>query len=280
MDRQPTLDSTQEFAEFLQAEAEGLALTMPPPTTTKANNSGGAGQSVNGTPPTIKALGGGGYGGGDGQPKTKPACKYWGSASGCKRGDSCSFLHSWEGINKADRCFHCSGENHFAKDCPCGRDRGGKDGKKNAKVKGPTNPKEGVSYKELERRDESGSDSKGTTSPPSTTCLSSSKAPGSGEVETEKVVGEKDPATALLNEATSLLKTLRAMKAVKIKQLVHEDPTTTAASRYALLDGGATHALRQAEEWEYEGMKPIVVELAQGVSTSVIVNIFGAGGAW
>lgn len=97
--------------------------------------------------------------------------------------------------------------------------------------------------------------------------LGGAKAPGSGEAETEKVVMEQDQATALLNEATSLLKTLRAMKSVKIKQLVHEDPSTTAASRYALLGGGTTHALRQAEDWEYEGMRPRVVELAQGVAT-------------
>ena len=101
VDRRPTLITTKEFAEFLQAEAEDLALTMPQPTSTKTTSPVAGSQLVGGAQPTIKA--GGGQVGGDGQQKTKQACRYWGSSTGCKRGESCTFAHSWEGINKADR---------------------------------------------------------------------------------------------------------------------------------------------------------------------------------
>ena len=48
----------------------------------------------------------------------------------------------------------------------------------------------------------------------------------------------EDPAKELIAEATSLLKTLRAMKRVKLKQ-VSVDRGDTANDRFALLDGGA-----------------------------------------
>ena len=59
VDRRPTLTTTKEFAEFLQAEAEDLALTMPHPSSAKTTSSGAVLQPVAGAQPTIKALGGG-----------------------------------------------------------------------------------------------------------------------------------------------------------------------------------------------------------------------------
>ena len=189
---------TKEFAEFLQAEAEDLALTMPQPPSTKTTSPAAGTQPAGGAQPTIKALGGG-YGSGDGQQKPKQACRYWGSSAGCKRGESCTFANSWEGINKTDGCFHCSGENHFAKACPYGRDRPGKDGKKTAREKTEETSKPGTS-----------------STTPTTPTL-----PASPSKEDEKKEGgsagggkSEDPAKELIVEATSLLKTLRAMKRV------------------------------------------------------------------
>ena len=216
VDRRPTLTTTKEFAEFLQAGAEDLALTMPHPSSTKTTSSGAVPQPVAGAQPTVKALGGGG-GGGDGPPKTKYPCRYWGTTGGCKRGETCTFAHSWEGINKADRCFHCSGENHFAKDCPYGRERPGKDGRKTAKLKG--------SGKGTSEKEETGPSDQGKPGITSlTSSLSTSTRPTSsggekgreGGVELEK---KGDPASELITEATSLLKSLRSMTTFRLKQI-------------------------------------------------------------
>ena len=214
VDRRPTLATTKKFAEFLQAEAEDLALTMPQPSSTKTTSPAAGTQPVGGAQPTIKALAGG-YGSGDGQQKPKQACRYWGTSAGRKRGESCActFAHSWEGINKTDRCFHCSGENHFAKDCPYGRDRPGKDGKKTAKLKGGGKP-------QAEKTEEASKPGTSSTTPTTPT------SPASPSKEDEKKEGgsvgggkSEDPAKELIAEATSLLKTLRAMKRVKLKQV-------------------------------------------------------------
>ena len=65
-----------------------------------------------------------------------------------------------------------------------------------------------------------------------------------------------------LPEATVLLKTLRSMKSVKVKQVNYEP--RGAHQAVALLDGGATHGLRTAEAWERGELEPVQVELASG----------------
>ena len=151
VDRRPTLATTKEFAEFLQAEAEDLAfaaLTMPQLSSTKTTSPAAGTQPAGGAEPTIK--------------KPKQACRYWGTSAGCKRGESCTVAHS-----KTDRCFHCSGENHFAKDCPYGRDRPGKDGKKTAKLKGGGKP-------QAEKTEETSKSGTSSTTPTTPTSLASS----------------------------------------------------------------------------------------------------------
>ena len=259
VDRRPTLTTTKEFAEFLQAEAEDLALTLPHPSSAKTTSSGAVLQPVAGAQPTIKALGGG-VGGGDGQSKSKQACRYWGTTAGCKRGESCTFAHSWEGVNKSDRCFHCSGENHFAKDCPYGRERPGKGGKKTAKLKG--------SGKSTVEKDESDQGKPGTTS--SASSMSTSTRPTSNGGEKGREAGAQpekkgDPASELITEATSLLKSLRSLKTFRLKQINVVDGTE--GQELALLDGGATHPLRMARQEERGKLQPVTVELAHGCTT-------------
>ena len=47
-----------------------------------------------------------------------PACRFWGTDGGCKKGSSCTYAHSWEGLEKTNRCFACSGMGHSKRDCP------------------------------------------------------------------------------------------------------------------------------------------------------------------
>ena len=109
----------KQFAEYLQAEAEELSLT----TAIKAASTPGA----TGTGPatsSLKALAAAGAT--DATPEVTdnrrkpqgPACRFWGTDGGCKKGSSCTYAHSWEGLEKTNRCFACSGMGHSKRDCP------------------------------------------------------------------------------------------------------------------------------------------------------------------
>ena len=67
-----------------------------------------------------------------------------------------------------------------------------------------------------------------------------------------------------MEEATSLLKSLRTLKAVRVKQIMVTEEGDK--NLFALLDGGATHCLRRARSDELGRLTPIQVELASGTA--------------
>ena len=189
VDQCPTMESIMEYAEYVQAEAEDLALM------TGSSKTPAAGANVNmstagGTAPKAAAF----NTTSSTEEKPKASCKFWGSAQGCRRGDQCTYGHSWEGINKQNRCFVCSGEGHMSRECPTRRELG-------------------------------------------------------------------------IAEATSLLKSLRTLKACRLKQICRIQPGGEHEGEVALLDGGATHPLRMAEVGEKDHLIPVQVELAHGSTT-------------
>ena len=80
----------------------------------------------------------------------------------------------------------------------------------------------------------------------------------------DKPLGRESTAE-LLSEATSLLKTLRSMKVLRVKEL--KPVGTDGLAPVGLLDGGATNGLRRAHQQELEKMYPVRVELASGSTT-------------
>ena len=104
-----------DFAEALQAEAEQLSLMSASPTSTttaslqdtkKKEQIKAAALRSEGSPTSND----------DGKGKSK--CRFWGSTAGCRRGESCAFEHSWDGIQRKGRCWNCSGEGHMKPECP------------------------------------------------------------------------------------------------------------------------------------------------------------------
>ena len=71
---------------------------------------------------------------------------------------------------------------------------------------------------------------------------------GKGEPKGDKGIIEDTGASGLLQEVTSLMKSLRSLKAVQVKFMDSERSRLDwdDGSEVALIDGGATHALRQA----------------------------------
>ena len=204
--------------------------------------------------------------------KQKASCKFWGSAQGCRRGDQCTYGHSWEGINKQNRCFVCSGEGHMSRECPTRRERDQRDSKKVAKVKNPMPTKESP-VSDLEAPDKPKEENATTTSSQqSSGSLKSTQVSRSREGEKvagggEASTGSAESATALIAEATSLLKSLRALKACRLRQICRIQPDAEREGEVALLDGGATHPLRMAEVGEKNHLIPVQVELAHGSTT-------------
>eukprot|EP00439_Symbiodinium_sp_Y106_P063432 s3839_g9.t2 len=53
------------------------------------------------------------------KPKSEVQCRFFGKTTkGCTRAGKCPFQHSWEGLDKKDRCLVCGGKGHGAKECP------------------------------------------------------------------------------------------------------------------------------------------------------------------
>ena len=176
-------------------------------------------------------------------------------------------------MNKQNRCYVCSGEGHTSKECPTRKEQDQKDPKKMAKMKNASSNKDSP-VKGTEDPDTSkGSEAATTTtSQPSPGSLKSSQASGSREGEKEgggggALTGSTEATTALIAEATGLLKSLRTLKACRLKQVCQVQPGLGTEREVALLDGGATHPLRTAEPGERAHLIPVQVELAHGSTT-------------
>ena len=119
IDIRPQIGKIKQLAEYLQAEAEELSLT----TAIKAASTPGATGTGTATS-SLKALAAAGAT--DATPEVTdnrrkpqgPACRFWGTDGGCKKGSSCTYAHSWEGLEKTNRCFACSGMGHSKKKLP------------------------------------------------------------------------------------------------------------------------------------------------------------------
>ena len=51
-------------------------------------------------------------------PGQKKPCQWFGSDNGCRNGKQCTFVHSWTGLNRGERCLLCGSKQHRAKECP------------------------------------------------------------------------------------------------------------------------------------------------------------------
>ena len=106
IDAQPTVDDVLKYHQHLQAEIENIVIS-------KTTASTGV--------PAIKAITSTGSSGDVASTGNAKTCKYFLKPSGCRRGPKCPFLHSFEGMAKADKarkCLSCGSEDHRQKECP------------------------------------------------------------------------------------------------------------------------------------------------------------------
>ena len=125
VDVSPTWESALQLHQHLRAESENLVNGLPakpnasePPRDPKLRPLQPSGPGPTKPPPssttstTTTTTTAGGAGGGEKRYKcfTQPR--------GCRRGASCKFVHSVEGVSKKDRCYTCGAEGHVSKTCP------------------------------------------------------------------------------------------------------------------------------------------------------------------
>ena len=274
LDEKPTDLSIAQFLELLTAEMDALALGTT---------------SLDGTAtPSAKVLQLEQDGKGNKmQDAASKPCRFWGSESGCKHGRNCKFQHGALS-DQSKRCFCCSSTEHRKQDCPykdaqpsmsssmvggsgsvgggkpAGKGKNGKSGKgtrTNSAVNGNGNGK-GLG--------ESQDPKVAAVSSTTTTKEEQATAATSTTSKTEDGHREQhsDPPkaatgeTELVNEVTSLLRSLRAEASVKVcgvRKIQRGDQVSV------LLDGGATHCLRTChDDKEWRQARDIEVTLAEG----------------
>ena len=277
LDEKPTDTSIAQFLELLTAEMDAIALG-----TTSVDT---------GSAPSAKALqlDVEGKGNKNAETTSRP-CRFWGTDSGCRHGKSCKFEHAAL-QDQAKRCFCCSSTEHRKQDCPyknsqpststssvggsgfgAGKNGGNGKGDKNKNGKGnkPSQTGNGNgSGKGIgngnETQDPKVAAVNSTSSTTKDDSLTSStsksdETQGPREETLKPTTGE----TELVNEVTSLLKSLRiktagpSVKVCQLRKLADGD-------RCVLLDGGATHCLRTCrDDGEWLSSKEIKVTLADG----------------
>ena len=253
IDVNPTVQGITSYADVLLAEAESAFHGVTQQTTAKV-------KSVE-VSPTPKA-GGTGLGATPEGKKPTPSsntttkqvpCKYFSSEEGCKKGSECTFKNDWSAVEKSGRCYNCGSTQHTKKDCGVKARKPGDAGKS---IKAVSGERPGGGPKASE-------DGKGKGKEALAPSIKK-EAKVEDSTGTEKTAGapkkEEDPVKELVQEAAGLLRSLRgsALKKVQVSSL-------EVRNQRALLDGGATHCLRQAKsEAEWLNAKEVTVQLAQG----------------
>ena len=249
VDVTPTLESVLNFADMITAEAESLVISEVPSTGEVKPIQPATKVKAMITATEDKAEKSVGKPKFDGAREEKP-CRFWGSEDGCRKGQDCKFKHDWTGIEKKGRCFGCSGTGHSKKECPVTKQ----------KVRDSPEKQAVKSIKEKNIAAQAKNDvvepgPKTGGSEPMEHNLSS---------EGDKGAGTSGEMKDLLNEATTLLKSLRpssSMKAIRLSSLEVRE------GGRALLDGGATHCLRRtSSEEEWASAQEVNVELAAGTA--------------
>ena len=269
VDVRPTPESVHQFYEALLAEAEMLV-----------GMTGTRADQEEGDKAVVKAVTGSPH-----KPEKTKLCTFWGTDGGCRYGKNCRLAHTVL-EDRNSRCWNCSSKRHRKAECPFlrrdgestqttsrgsevgdGRGQGNGKGNGKSKAKGKKDQRDQNQQGAATAKEDAVSATTSTVASASTTGIGGEgekqkeAAPSTKKVESEQAgTGET---AALVTEMTNFLRSLRTGEPkVKVCQVRRMSSNETAMT---LLDGGATHCLRQArdaKEWR-EGV-PINVKLAKG----------------
>ena len=271
VDARPEATAIWQYSQVILAEAETLHLSNAVEATV---SSGAKVKALQQTPPKVSS------------PGAKP-CKFWGTEQGCRQGRACGFLHGPLDDQK-NRCWLCSATGHRKAECPVKSSMpplpaaaGGSDGATFTSTSGSGSKGGGKSGDKKENEKGSGKASKSggknggkkgdgdkSLETPSVAAASTREEVsrdgqqaqnGSGD---GKEGGEASTA-GFMNEVTSLLKSIRMQGGGGPQLRAFQVMSVGDAREETLLDGGATHCMRQAKsKQEWDQGSPVQVQLA------------------
>ena len=296
LDYNPSVASVVQLVKLLQAEFESASLTSENPVSDRRRAA--LLQAPNPPPPpkappmkapsmvspegVVKALDAGADSKGKGKGKGKgkeeveaKLCHGFSEAKGCRYGDSCKFKHDRATARQQKRCLACGQEGHYRPECPIVPPE-------RRVVQDPSGPFSGPHENPKAASPKRVGDPKGKSAPQAKGIVGDVGA----EASSSSAIGEVEAHKVLMEEAANLLKGV----SLKPLRLASEDPEVCSVAsfgidrgwllnavmsasdpHYALIDSGATNALRPAEPQELEGSQVIKVDLASG-ATELHVN--------
>ena len=272
IDAQPSEANVLEFHKHLLAELESIASSSTTPgQVPKVRFVGGPNQPAPSSP--------------SGGSQAKNLCRFYLGSSGCKRGKKCKFSHDMSSLSKPERakkCFACGSEAHRQKECPvagAGSPKG-KDQGANATV--PSKPSTGgVTPGADPGRDRQTLEAFMRLMYAATNAESSqsSSALVPVAVSTATPIVPATAQTPALEDKPSSQEEPRA-RAISLKAI--EPPSDDEADVAdglqfrALVDSGATHALRVAvDQEEWANAAPVVVSLAGNATSDMRISPSG-----
>ena len=305
LDYNPSVATVLQLVRLLQAEFEAAALTLestPPEKKARAaaaqvNEQALVGKGIPPRPPPntggetqVKANEGRVKGDGKGKGKEKGVeagrdvglCHHFADGKGCKYGDSCKFKHDRALARKQRRCLACGQEGHYRPDCTmvAAENRVILDSTGTLDPRASPPKRLGASKAKAAPQAKGITEDSGSISSTETTAVAK---PGGSAQE------------ALIAEAAKLLKGV-SLKPIsmsvpdpwEMEALKHPCPSelgidegwlrsaivSAADQLFALVDSGATNALRPAKEGELREAKVIQVDLASG-GTELHINRCG-----
>ena len=278
IDGQPSFENVQSYQQHLQAELESIVAAKPAGDVVGAVKQLQAGGGLPGRGGVVE----------EGE-KIKGDCRFFLKATGCRRGTKCPFCHDLSSLTKQQRsrkCLSCGSEEHRQKECPT---RGGSP----SKGREPTAGNQNASLpSSAYRAAEPGS----SASLPATSMAALATVPDSasamsgaervdhggytdGHEKTGKPIltleNMVEVAAQVMQATPSSTGTasLPSMRVLRVKSVSRATVAEGEGKPCALLDSGATHALRKAtseEEWLKGEL--VKVALAGGQSITMRMN--------
>ncbi|CAE7622325.1 KCNH4 [Symbiodinium sp. CCMP2592] len=247
LDGQPSLEQVRSYQRHLQAELENLAAAHSSSTTAIPHARAVEGPSTPTSPTT-------GKGGGKQKDKSGELCRYFAKASGCKRGDRCTYSHSMQLMDRdlrSRKCLRCGSEAHRAKDC----------------VVGKSTPKGAPTTPPAKQGDKGGGRDPGVSSvSTASSTLNGAEVPVQGVQWTMETLMQaaqqviQNQASTSPSGDSSPEKTKPQLRVLAIRDIRVSSMNDTTS---ALLDSGATHCLRSAvDDREWQEAEEVLVKLA------------------
>ena len=224
VDTRPNQTSVLKYMQHLVAELEQLGSvpkkssgSAPASAMTTATTST---PSTSTTPSNLKGLQGGDDPSAKAKAKagaTKKPCSWFGSDNGCRNGKDCTFLHSWSGLQRGERCLLCGSKKHRAKECTAGKGSGSPDRSpagQQAKAAAVVSPVvASVTKTATTTKDEPEAQA------PTSSTTSTSNVPSANKIDSAQM-------SEILAETNKMLKTLTAQSQATSSTAASVDPLT------------------------------------------------------